>query len=193
MIVLSVIGIGLASYLTYIHYSNSQVICTSDACELVQTSVYSKLAGIPVALLGLIGYIGIFVSLVAPEREQTRLATLGLTAIGFGFSAYLTSREAVLAASDLRVVREQRNDHDDPDAALDLPLPHRRLDTRRCALRRGRRPGAPARRRRRAGRRRLAALSPAQLRERAAWLQSGRQGLSSICPLRPDWPAQAAN
>jgi uncharacterized membrane protein len=93
MIVLSVIGIGLASYLTYIHYSNSQVICTSDACELVQTSVYSKLAGVPVALLGLIGYVGIFISLAVPEREQTRLATLGLTTVGFGFSAYLTGRE----------------------------------------------------------------------------------------------------
>lgn len=93
MIVLSFIGIGLASYLTYVHYAGEQVICTSDACELVQTSVYSKLAGVPVALLGLIGYIGIFFSVVLPEREQTRLATLGLTAVGFGFSAYLTGRE----------------------------------------------------------------------------------------------------
>lgn len=92
-IVLSFVGIGLASYLTYIHYSGTQVVCTSDACQLVQTSVYSKLAGIPVALLGLIGYVGIFVSAVLPEREETRLATLGLTAIGFGFSAYLTGRE----------------------------------------------------------------------------------------------------
>jgi uncharacterized membrane protein len=93
MIVLSVIGLGLASYLTYVHYSGTQVICTSDSCELVQTSVYSKLAGVPVALLGLIGYVFIFVSLVLPEREETRLATLGITAVGFGFSAYLTGRE----------------------------------------------------------------------------------------------------
>jgi uncharacterized membrane protein len=93
MIVLSVVGMGLASYLTYVHYSGTQVLCTSDACELVQTSVYSKLAGVPVALLGLIGYVFIFLSLVLPEREQTRLATLGITAIGFGFSAYLTGRE----------------------------------------------------------------------------------------------------
>ena len=28
-----------------------------------------------------------------PDREETRLATLGLTMIGFGFSAYLTYRE----------------------------------------------------------------------------------------------------
>jgi uncharacterized membrane protein len=92
-VVLSFVGIGLASYLTYVHYSGTQVVCTSDACQLVQTAVYTKLAGIPVALLGLIGYVGIFVSAVLPEREETRLATLGLTAIGFGFSAYLTGRE----------------------------------------------------------------------------------------------------
>jgi uncharacterized membrane protein len=93
MIALSAIGLGLASYLTYVHYSGGQVLCTSDSCELVQTSVYSKLAGVPVALMGLIGYALIFVSLVLPEREQTRLATLGLTVVGFGFSAYLTGRE----------------------------------------------------------------------------------------------------
>ena len=93
MVLLSVVGMGLASYLTYVHYSGTQVLCTSDACELVQTSVYSKLAGVPVALLGLIGYVFIFLSLVLPEREETRLATLGITAVGFGFSAYLTGRE----------------------------------------------------------------------------------------------------
>lgn len=93
MIVLSIVGLGLASYLTYVHYAHEQVLCTSDSCELVQTSVYSKLAGVPVALMGLIGYALIFVSLVLPEREQTRLATLGFTVVGFGFSAYLTGRE----------------------------------------------------------------------------------------------------
>jgi uncharacterized membrane protein len=60
----------------------------------VQSSQWSKLAGVPVALLGLIGYIGILGSLLVREREGTRLATLGLTTIGFGFSAYLTYREA---------------------------------------------------------------------------------------------------
>lgn len=45
------------------------------------------------ALIGLIGYILIFATLLAPDREPTRLATLGLTLVGFGFSAYLTYRE----------------------------------------------------------------------------------------------------
>jgi uncharacterized membrane protein len=46
-----------------------------------------------VALLGLIGYVLILGSLLAPDREETRLATLGLTLVGVGFSGYLTYRE----------------------------------------------------------------------------------------------------
>ncbi len=94
MIVLAVIGLGVAGYLTFIHYAGITPACTAgQSCIKVQTSVWSKLAGIPVALLGLIGYIGILGTLLAPDREETRLATLGLTLIGFGFSAYLTYRE----------------------------------------------------------------------------------------------------
>ena len=63
------------------------------SCIKVQTSEWSKLDGVPVALLGLIGYVGILASLLLPDREETRLATLGLTLVGFGFSGYLTYRE----------------------------------------------------------------------------------------------------
>jgi len=95
MILIAFVGLGVASYLTYVHYSGITVLCTGSGnpCETVQTSVYSKLAGIPVALLGLIGYVSILISLLLPERESTRLATLGIAAVGFGFSAYLTGRE----------------------------------------------------------------------------------------------------
>jgi uncharacterized membrane protein len=95
MIVLTVLGLGVATYLTYIHYAGIKPLCGTNGggCEIVQTSVYSKLAGVPVALIGLIGYIVIFASLLAPESETTRFATVGFTVIGFGFSAYLTYRE----------------------------------------------------------------------------------------------------
>jgi uncharacterized membrane protein len=94
MIVLTTIGLGVASYLTYVHYSGIQPICTAGgSCLEVQTSIYSKLAGVPVALIGLLGYVAILASLLAPVNETTRLATMGLTVVGFGFSAYLTSRE----------------------------------------------------------------------------------------------------
>ncbi len=94
MLALAVIGLGVATYLTIVHYAGLNPACTAGAsCVKVQTSQWSRLGGIPVALLGLIGYVGIVGSLALPDREETRLATLGLTLIGFGFSAYLTYRE----------------------------------------------------------------------------------------------------
>jgi uncharacterized membrane protein len=95
LIVLAVIGIALAGYLTYVHYANIQVACVQghNECEAVQTSVYSKLAGVPVALLGLIGYIVILGTLLVRQSETTRLATLAIALGGWGFSVYLTYRE----------------------------------------------------------------------------------------------------
>jgi uncharacterized membrane protein len=94
MLVLTVVGLGLASYLTYVHYAGIKPACSlGGSCEKVQTSAYSHLAGVPVALMGLIGYVSIMVLLLAPETEITRFATVAATAIGFGFSAYLTYRE----------------------------------------------------------------------------------------------------
>jgi len=92
--VLTVVGLGVASYLTYVHYSGIKPVCTAGgSCLKVQTSVYSKLAGVPVALIGLLGYVVILGSLLARESENSRLATMAFTLVGFGFSAYLTYRE----------------------------------------------------------------------------------------------------
>jgi uncharacterized membrane protein len=91
--IISVIGIGIAGYLTYVHYAGIKVLClSSGGCETVQSSTYAKLDGIPVAVLGLAGYIGILLSLALPG-DVGRLSGLGLALIGFGFSAYLTYRE----------------------------------------------------------------------------------------------------
>ncbi len=94
LIVLATVGLGVASYLTYVHYAGIKPACTAgESCTKVQTSVYSQLAGVPVALIGLIGYIVILGSLLAPETETTRFATVAFTVVGFGFSCYLTGRE----------------------------------------------------------------------------------------------------
>ncbi|HEY2571054.1 MAG TPA: vitamin K epoxide reductase family protein [Solirubrobacteraceae bacterium] len=95
MIVLTALGLVVASYLTYIHYAGIKPLCGTNGggCEIVQTSVYSKLAGVPVALIGLLGYIAILGSLLVRETETSRFATVAFTVVGFGFSAYLTYRE----------------------------------------------------------------------------------------------------
>ncbi len=94
MTVLALLGVALATYLTIVHYAGLKPACTAgQACVKVQTSQWSELSGVPVALIGLVGYIFILGALLAPDREETRLAVLGLTMVGFGFSAYLTYRE----------------------------------------------------------------------------------------------------
>jgi uncharacterized membrane protein len=92
--VLTLAGLGVAGYLTYVHYAGIKPICTTGgSCERVQTSTYSELAGVPVALLGLLTYVSLLGLLLVPESERTRLAVMALTLVGFAFSAYLTYRE----------------------------------------------------------------------------------------------------
>jgi uncharacterized membrane protein len=95
IVVLCVVGIGIAGYLTYVHYAGIKILCISNGsggCETVQSSRYAKLAGVPVAVLGLAGYVSILLSL--PVRgEAGRVAGCGLALVGFGFSIYLTYRE----------------------------------------------------------------------------------------------------
>jgi uncharacterized membrane protein len=91
--VVAALGLVIAGYLTYVHYAGLHVLClSSGGCETVQASDYAKLAGVPVALIGLVGYIAILASLLLPREVQVT-AGAGLAMIGFGFSAYLTYRE----------------------------------------------------------------------------------------------------
>jgi len=92
--VLASAGLGIAGYLTYVHYAGLKPLCTAGgSCEKVQTSVYSELAGVPVALLGLLGYAAILGVLLSPDSETRRFTIMALTLVGFAFSAYLTYRE----------------------------------------------------------------------------------------------------
>jgi uncharacterized membrane protein len=93
ILVLSLIGIGIAGYLVYVHYEKLKILClSSGGCETVQASRYAKIDGVPVAVLGLVGYIGILCSL-AIRSELGRIASFAIALIGFGFSMYLTYRE----------------------------------------------------------------------------------------------------
>ena len=92
-IVLAVVGLGVAAYLTYVHYDGIKPVCgLGGDCEKVQTSEWADLAGVPVALLGLIGYATILATLFV-DSEQARIAGALVALVGFGFSAYLTYRE----------------------------------------------------------------------------------------------------
>jgi uncharacterized membrane protein len=91
--VVAVVGLGVAGYLTYVHYAGIKVLClSSGGCETVQASRYAKLAGIPVAVLGLGGYVLLLGSAVV-RSEAGKAVGAGVALAGFGFSVYLTYRE----------------------------------------------------------------------------------------------------
>ena len=92
-LVLALAGLGVAGYLTYVHYAELEPLCgLGGDCERVQTSVYAEVAGVPVALLGLAGYALILASLFV-RGDLGLVGGAALALIGFGFSAYLTYRE----------------------------------------------------------------------------------------------------
>jgi uncharacterized membrane protein len=91
-VVITAVGLAIATYLTYVHYAGIEPVCSTGGCERVQSSDYAELVGVPVAVLGLVGYLGIAGALRAPG-EGGRAAAAFLALVGFGYSAYLTFLE----------------------------------------------------------------------------------------------------
>jgi uncharacterized membrane protein len=90
------LGLGIAAYLTIVHYTGSSPVCAiSHGCETVQKSRYAEVAGVPVALLGLLGYVAILLSLLRDD-ELWRTITTVLAFAGLAFSAWLTYAEIAL-------------------------------------------------------------------------------------------------
>ena len=89
-IAVALVGLGIAGYLTVAHYAGAAPVCAiAHGCATVQKSAYADLGGVPVALLGLLGYLAILGSL-ARDGEGPRTVTAFLSIAGFGFSAWLT-------------------------------------------------------------------------------------------------------
>jgi uncharacterized membrane protein len=85
----ALIGLAISAYLTWVHYAGIEPVCTGISdCERVQTSSYAELVGIPVALLGVLGYAAVLVSLRGPVELTALLAYLAVA-----FSGYLTWAE----------------------------------------------------------------------------------------------------
>lgn len=90
------IGLAAAIYLTYSKYAHEGVCGVSSGCTVVQQSEWSELFGIPVSVLGIVGYVGLLGLLLAPQRsELVRLALVIGSGIGFLFSLFLMYRAYV--------------------------------------------------------------------------------------------------
>lgn len=58
--VLALAGAAVAGYLAWVHYQPEGLLCFGgSSCETVQRSSYSELGPLPVAVLGLAGYLAI--------------------------------------------------------------------------------------------------------------------------------------
>jgi uncharacterized membrane protein len=94
--VVAVAGLVVSGYLTAVRAAGDDPVCVvGGGCQTVQQSEYSELAGVPVAVLGLLAYGALLAAALLPGPLGR---TLGLfTAIvGVGFSAWLTYAELVL-------------------------------------------------------------------------------------------------
>jgi uncharacterized membrane protein len=99
-LVLSIAGLGIATYLTITHFDKVALVCSDTGsinCAKVTTSPQSEIVGIPVAMLGLVFFIPmIALCLPAAWRSADRrihLARLLLAVTGVGMIIYLIIAE----------------------------------------------------------------------------------------------------
>jgi uncharacterized membrane protein len=85
---LAAAGLAVAGYLTYARYAGTPITCTTGGCEAVQESSYATVAGLPVPVLGLIGY-GLLAVTACSAEDLARAAGAAVALAAFVFSAYL--------------------------------------------------------------------------------------------------------
>ena len=80
---LATVGLILSAYLTYVHYNIDALVCGTGGCELVQTSEYSEMFGIPIAIFGLLMFITVIAGVILRERrpETGDLVSTGILMI----------------------------------------------------------------------------------------------------------------
>jgi uncharacterized membrane protein len=101
---LSLIGVGLSTYMTIAHFTEATILACSGSgelsCTAVTTSAQSRVLGVPVALLGL-GYFVVMSVLLSPPvwRRGPRWLALSRTAlagVGMIFVFWLIAAELLI-------------------------------------------------------------------------------------------------
>jgi uncharacterized membrane protein len=94
-VLLGLAAVGIALYLTIVHYRHDLLVCSTGGCETVQNSKYATIGPIPIAILGLASsamMLGAAIVRIV-RRDLIFPATVvifALAAIGFGYELYLT-------------------------------------------------------------------------------------------------------
>ncbi|MBZ5546919.1 MAG: vitamin K epoxide reductase family protein [Acidobacteriia bacterium] len=93
--ILAVCGVIVSSVSLQHHYATSKTeycdLGETFNCDIVNRSEYSSILGIPVALIGMLGYAAVAgLATVYRERRDTPALLLGGALAGFAFALYLT-------------------------------------------------------------------------------------------------------
>lgn len=97
--VLASVGAAVSSFSLYHHFSHSKTgfcdLSQNFNCDLVNRSSYSTFLGVPVALIGIIGYVLILaLATVYRRKAETPVMLLVASTGGAAFALYLTYIEA---------------------------------------------------------------------------------------------------
>jgi uncharacterized membrane protein len=101
---LAIAGIAVSSISLYHHYSSSKTsycdIGENFNCDIVNRSSYSVVLGVPVALIGIMGYLALLaLSTVYRSKAETPLLLLISSVAGLGLALYLTYIEGFVLAA----------------------------------------------------------------------------------------------
>ena len=102
--ILSLVGIAISSVSLYHHYDKSESsFCDfggSFNCDIVNRSIYSTVFGVPVALIGVLGYAGLLgLATIHRSNKETPKILLAASLVGLGFALYLTYIEGFVLAA----------------------------------------------------------------------------------------------
>lgn len=97
-VLMTIVGIGIGLYLSYVKLADKEAVCVESStfdCHSVQTSAYSEILGIPVAIIGLLAYSTMFGLLLLEKQIMLaeaygRMLLFAMTLFGLVYSAYLT-------------------------------------------------------------------------------------------------------
>jgi len=93
IVLLALAGVVVSSLALHVHYSHDVEPCDINAhwdCGIVNHSRYSMIHNVPVAAIGIGGYLALALLALMRRRSLVLLASL----IGLGFALYLTNIEA---------------------------------------------------------------------------------------------------
>lgn len=100
ILILSIFGIFDTIYLTIKRYSHSGINCSIfEGCDFVTTSAYSAILGVPVAVLGIIFYVSVFVLSIFYLRLKNKkifISLFGLSSVGFLMSIWFIYTQAFI-------------------------------------------------------------------------------------------------